>query len=232
MNTEATGKELDELAAMLTSLMSARQAGFNVWRHRMNAGITELAGGKSALAIQFNGLDWSPPANQLRLNNNFVRSKQEAVEIIESLRWELSRKAPEPNPVDDAAIDPELWGHVQVLIDAGDWDKVALNTAVFVEDKLRVWAQLPSTITGSVNVFNAALAPDQFLLGDSSSEQQGWQQLGRGFALALRNRSGHRVDKRSDAKRYALGVLGLGSLLLTEIKSVYGDPPQIPPPSP
>ena len=230
MSTEAMKKELDELAQMLAGMSSNREVGFTTWVHRMNAAIAELVGGKSALAIRFNGLRWDPPPNRYRMDE-VPRSKEIAAEIIETLRWELRRKAPAPNPINGTAIDTELWDHVQGLIDAGDWDKVALNSAVFVEDRLRNWAEVPSSISGSVNVFKVALSPGKLLLGDGQSEQQGWQLLGKGFALALRNRSGHRVDKRSDAKRYALGVLGLGSLLLTEIKSEYGDPPRIPPPN-
>jgi hypothetical protein len=58
----------------------------------------------------------------------------------------------------DATVDPELWGHVQGLVDAGDWEKVAREAAVFVEDKLRIWAAVPPSVTGSVNVFKAASA--------------------------------------------------------------------------
>ncbi len=50
------------------------------------------------------------------------------------------------------------------LIDAQDWEKVARETAVFVEDKLRNWATVPASVTGSVNVFKAAISSVGFLL--------------------------------------------------------------------
>jgi hypothetical protein len=134
----------------------------------------------------------------------------------------------DPIPIDDRAIDPELWDHVRVLVQAEEWDKLALTASVFVENKLREWAKLPGNMRGSTQVFKAALATDKFALGDQPSEQQGWQQLGTGFALALRNPSGHRIDTRGDAERYALGVLGPASLFLTEIRHVYGDAPRLP----
>jgi len=113
-------------------------------------------------------------------------------------------------------------------VDAGDWEKVSREAAVFVEDKLRTWASVPPAVTGSVNVFKAAIGGGGFILPKTgpSSEQQGWQQLATGFALALRNPSGHQVRHRADAERYALGVLGIASLLLIEIRHEHGDPPK------
>lgn len=158
----------------------------------------------------------------------FRSTKQEAHEVIEALRWDLGRFAPTTEPFSAATIDPELWDHVRGLIEADDWEKVARESAVFVESKLRDWASLPA-VPGSIEVFKQALASGNFPLGGSASETQGWQQLAGGFSMALRNRAGHRVETRGDAKRYALGVLGTASLLLTEIRHDYGDPP-VPPP--
>ena len=75
-------------------------------------------------------------------------------------------------------------------------------------------------------MFKAAIGPGGFLLPKAgpASERQGCQQLATGFALALRNPSGHQIRNRSDAERYALGVLGMASLLLTEIQHECGDP--------
>ena len=39
-----------------------------------------------------------------------------------------------------------------------------------------------------------------------------------GFAQAIGNVDRHRIQSRSDAKKYAIGVLGLGSLLLTQLR--------------
>ena len=101
------------------------------------------------------------------------------------------------------------------LVEDGDWEKVAREAAVFLESKLRDWASVPLTVTGSVDVFKAAIGTSGFVLGSSGrqSEQNGWRQLATGFALALRNPSGHRIADRPDAERYALGVLGTASLL-------------------
>ena len=44
-----------------------------------------------------------------------------------------------------------------------------------------------------------------------------------GFAQALGNVDRHRIQSRDDAQRYAIGVLGLGSLLLTQLRHEHGD---------
>lgn len=51
--------------------------------------------------------------------------------------------------------------------------------------------------------------PENGKVGDSS---------GMGFAQALSNVDRRRIQKRDDVKRYAIGVLALGSLLLTQLR--------------
>lgn len=236
--------ELDQLKAELDGWDAPNPPGFQLWRHKMNALIAEVLDPQHSLAIRLPGInDRLNPNPRGRSSEHlwaaydidprrieqatFIQAKQDADEVIEALRWELARLAPRTAPFSDATVDPELWGHVQGLVEAGDWEKVAREAAVFVEDKLRTWAAVPPSVTGSVNVFKAAIGPNGFTLPKtgSASEQQGWQQLAIGFALALRNPSGHQVKHRSDAERYALGVLGLASLLLIEVRREYGDPP-------
>jgi len=44
-----------------------------------------------------------------------------------------------------------------------------------------------------------------------------------GLAQAIGNVARHRIEKRPDARAYALGVLGTGSLLLTQIRWEHED---------
>jgi hypothetical protein len=241
LDVQRCRNELDELEVQLGQWSAANPPGFGLWRHKMHSLIGEILDPNHSLAIRLAGVTGrlhggTPrPGTLFRTGYNpggeaFVQAKQAAAEIIEALRWELNRLAPATAPFSDATVDPELWDHVRGLVEAGDWEKVARESAVFVEDKLRTWATVPPSVTGSVNVFKAAIGgPSGFILpkAGASSEQQGWQQLATGFALALRNPSGHQVRHRSDAERYALGVLGVASLLLTEIRHEYGDPPKL-----
>lgn len=104
---------------------------------------------------------------------------------------------------------------------------VASQTAIFVENRIRGWAGNPQGRDG--NLVGKALYTyvfgdvSDYRLGRQASEREGWRALGVGFAQALSNVDRHRIQKRDDAKRYALGVLGLGSLLLTQLRYEHGD---------
>jgi hypothetical protein len=244
LNVARCRTDLDELERELQQMSGPGEQGLELWRHKLTTLIEEILQPYSAVSIRFANLSWDAgarsPRRQLESGGPvsmwsgpdvaaFQQAKQTAGEIIQSLRWELDRLPSVTHPLSEATIDPELWDHVRVVVEAGDWDKVGREAAVFVESKLRDWADLPSSVKGSADVFKAALGTGKFVLGGQQpSENQGWQQLGTGFAMALRNRSGHRVETRGDAKRYALGVLGTASLLLTELRHDYGDPPHVP----
>jgi len=126
--------------------------------------------------------------------------------------------------IDGTTIEPDLLDHVKGLVEVGDWEKVPREAAVYVEDRLRVWADLES-VRGGLDAFKLAVGPTKFPLGSSDSERQGWHQLATGFTLAIRNSGGHRLRDRDDLWRYAVGVLGTASLLLYQIRYQYGDPP-------
>jgi Protein of unknown function (Hypoth_ymh) len=225
VNVQRSRVELNVLEAEMKGWTGPNPPGADVWQHKMFVLIEEILDPKDALAIRLGSVHWEDAAR-------FRTNKEKAEGIIKSLRWHLDRLSPATDPFSDATVDPDLWAHVRGLIEAGDWEKVAREAAVFVETKLRQWASVPSTVTGSVDVFKKAITTTPglggFVLGKDgqTSEQGGWQQLAVGFALALRNPSGHQVKNRIDAKRYALGVLGMASLLLTEVRHEYGDTPK------
>ena len=227
-STKVLREELDQLAQFLDSAEGPEQVGFGTWKHRMYAVIEEVCGASSSTAIKFSGIRWDPLGARLA-PSRASWAKRQAGEVIDILRWELDQRAIDAAPFGEATIDPPLWQHVRTVFEAQEWDKVALSSAVFIEDRLREWAHAQAA-RGSVDVFKTALASDHFRLGSTQGEEDGWRQLGTGFALALRNPSGHRIDARVDPRRYALGVLGVASLLLTEIKGRYGDPPKLPGP--
>lgn len=60
-------------------------------------------------------------------------------------------------------------------------------------------------------------------IGALPGEREGWRALAIGFIQALSNVDRHRIQKRDDARRYAMGVLGLGSLLLTQLRHAHGE---------
>ncbi|MBO0596806.1 hypothetical protein I2485_15280 [Nesterenkonia sp. E16_7] len=132
------------------------------------------------------------------------------------------------NPLDDSSVDPELWQHVIGLVNNEDWGKIPSAVVIFVEDKVRTWAEDPPDKNGGSligkGLYNRAFADDGVLrLGKQGSEWEGWKMLGSGLSQAIGNVDRHRIQQRKDVKRYALGVLGLASLLLTQLRYERGD---------
>jgi hypothetical protein len=112
--------ELDRLEQELEQFSAPGLPGFEPWRHKMNAMIGEIAGPRSALAIQFSGIRWTSSPARARLdrfsamaapNASFQTAKQAASEVIASLQWELDRRPPETAPFSESTLDPELWEH-------------------------------------------------------------------------------------------------------------------------
>jgi hypothetical protein len=238
LDAERARTEIKGLKAQLAQFAEPRPPGFELWRNKLTTLIGEIVGPNDAIATRLANLSWRSRVFNYHAGASsrwssedmraFDAAKRTATDIIDTLLWHLDRLQATSAPFADATIDPELWAHVQGLVDAGDWEKVAREAAVFVEHKLRLWAAVPPSVTGSVNVFKMAIGAAGFELAKGTpSEQQGWQQLATGFALALRNVSGHRISDRNDAARYSLGVLGLASLLLTQVRHEYGDPPSL-----
>jgi hypothetical protein len=136
----------------------------------------------------------------------------------------------ENSPLDDVSIDPELWEHVQGLIAGDDWGKIPAAVAIFVEHKVRQWAGDPRGTNNNIlvgkSLYAKALGNDGMLrMGRQESEYEGWRGLGMGLAQAIGNVDRHRIQQRSDVRRYAMGVLGLGSLILTQLR--YEHPARI-----
>ncbi len=154
------------------------------------------------------------------------RAKEQARAILDDVRWELDRQeAASPSPghiqLDGETIDPELWAHVSTLVETHDWEKIPREAASFVEHRLRIWGDISPTVKGRVDVFKQALSEQHLPLGDAGAEQQGWVQIGVGFVLAVANSAHHKLNDRSDQRRYAVGVLGIASLILGEVRRRY-----------
>lgn len=148
--------------------------------------------------------------------------------IIDAAVYQLRLQMDDDEPVDIRSFDPELWEHVKQLVEDADWGKVASQTAIFVEDRIRKWAGEPGGKQGEALVGKGLMAhvfgdSSDWRLGSRAGEREGWRGLGMGFAQALGNVDRHRIQSRDDAQRYAIGVLGLGSLLLTQLHHEHGD---------
>lgn len=144
---------------------------------------------------------------------------------IYQLRLSIADDAEQP---DLRSVDPDLWEHVKNLVEDEDWGKVASQTAIFVEHRIRNWAGDPKNGRGESlvgrDLMGKVFADDSdWRLGARAAEREGWRSLATGFAQALSNVDRHRIQEREDARRYSIGVLGLGSLLLTQLRHEHGE---------
>jgi hypothetical protein len=124
---------------------------------------------------------------------------------------------------DESGIDAELWEEVAPEIRSEAWVKVARGALIFTEDRIRKWAGRPNEEVG--DKLAVAIFGDRgnFRMGKTDGEMNGWQLFAQGIARALRNVDTHRIQDRPDLKRYALGVVGACSLLLTQMRLEHGN---------
>jgi Protein of unknown function (Hypoth_ymh) len=213
---------LKELAALPPTYGTPE---FRLWRHKMDLTLPRIFGDEHYLVEGFADIVFYGPVSSTTGERIIPeQARTEAQAILEAGIYELEELSEPVEFTQDAAIDPELWEHVRRLVEQEQWAQVASQTAIFVEDKVRQWAGRPDAET-TTHLMTAVLKPagGVFPLGRTDSEAEGWHQLGRGFMGAVRNVATHRIEQRDDAKRWALGVLGVGSLLLTQLRHQHAN---------
>lgn len=151
----------------------------------------------------------------------FAARVADAVALVDAAIFELGLLG--EDDIDATAYDQELWRHVQHSVEEGRWEQVASAAATFVEDKVRRWSGNPVDERGGRLVGQSLFAQSftqngPLALGSQTNETSGWRNLALGFTAALSNVDRHNVQDRADLRLYALGVLGLASLLMTQIR--------------
>lgn len=151
----------------------------------------------------------------------FASKLKDAVAILEAAVYELELSV--DDETDSGAWDVELWQHVRHNVEEERWDQVASAAVIFLEDKIRRWAEDPvgkdgKKLFGDVLFVKALGQGGPLALGSQSNETDGWRNLGLGMVAAISNVDRHGIQQRDDAKQYSFGVLGLVSLPLTQIK--------------
>lgn len=197
------------------------------WRSKVMSVLTRAQSDQiSAFSAIRYGLpfDGSPEAEA----RAFRGGLSEAIGLIDGAIFELNLSVEDDGELLEGDLfDPELWEHVKGLVDNKDWGKVTSQVSIFVESHIRTWTGNPKSKTeGDLvgkNLFAKVLGDSsEYQLGNQPGEREGWLMLGMGFAQALGNVDRHHIMKRKDAKPYAIGVLGIGSLLLTQLRYEHG----------
>lgn len=203
------------------------------WKIKVTAVLERSLGVDSSTVQQFKDLRyhigiWSgAPGEAEQDRRYFAERVDDAIAIIDAAIYELDLLIGTP-AIEGGSYDTGLWNHVKHSVEEERWEQVASAAAIFVEDKVRRWSGTPLDKYGKRLVgqalFAKALAADGPLaLGGQINETEGWRSLGTGLVAALSNVDRHSIQERPDAKQYALGVLGISSLLLTQIKFEHGD---------
>jgi hypothetical protein len=202
---------------------TATDHSVNSWKTRVRSVLALSLGESSHIVQEFDGIwftvgvyyDGQPESDFAEARTG---GHESALGYIESAIYELGLIGGEQDVVQAESYDAGLWEHVRRLVESQDWNNLSASVAIYVEDRVRTWADLPNTLVGH-GLYARAFANDGALrLGISAGEWEGWKQLAMGLAQGVGNANRHRVEARADARKYGLGVLGLGSLLLTQIR--------------
>ena len=234
MQAQKAIDNLKQLKAEVQQGEVQRRSGeFSSWKARVRSVLTRSLGKDHHILADFESVKYTlgmftSNTPDSAFDGAFKRGLQNACGIIDAAIFELEDAGTSDDAVDETAFDPDLWAHVQSHIQNEDWQTVASQTAIFVEDRVRQWCGEPRDNSGRTLVgkglFAKVFANDgQYRLGKEVGEWEGWRGLGMGFAQALGNVDRHNIQKRNDAKRYAFGVLGLGSLILTQLRYQHGE---------
>jgi hypothetical protein len=207
--------------------LSALNRDFAEWHQRADLTLRRVFNDDHKLVQDLAQIRWSPTmawgSTQLP-RQAFMSGNARAVALLKGAIYEIEELSEPVDFASSASIDPELWAEVGHLVEQEKWAQVASQTAIFVESKIREWAGLPDSKFGK-DLMVAVLKPGAglFTLGRTPGEHEGWLALGIGITMAVGNADRHRIQQRDDAKRYGMGVLGAGSLLLTQLRHQHAN---------
>lgn len=235
MKPEVAIGELRKLKqqAIEDSLVQASTPQHKEWKAKVVAVLERSLGAESSTVQQFRKLSYhigvySGAPGEAEEDARYFRVRvQDATGLIEAAIFELELSLGAP-AIERGSYDSGLWDHVKHSVEEERWDQVASAAAIYVEDKVRRWAGNPTNKEGGKligqTLFAKALRPGGALaLGSQANETEGWRSLGTGMVAAISNVDRHNIQERADAKQYALGVLGLASLLLTQMRYEHAD---------
>mgnify|MGYP000574856442 CR=1 FL=1 len=214
----------DEASALPPSTSSSE---FNSWKLRTRSALTRALGENHHITQRFIKTKWTPSMYTLGDSSAFTQvfraTVPEVQGILDAAVTEIEMLSEEGPVSDEAGVDHELWEHVAPEVRSEAWGKAAREAVIFTEDRIRRWAGRPVAEVGkdlAVAIFGSN---GEYRMGLADGEKQGWQFIAQGIAQALRNADTHRIQTRADHRRYAMGVIGTCSLLLTQMRYEHGN---------
>ncbi len=218
-------ERLEELSALPLDYQSRE---YKEWNQKALVTLRRCLGENSKAVEEFEEIGFFPTTVSLRGRTDyatpFERGRREAAGLLKALIYEYEELVPTESAAGRDSVDPELWAEVAHLVEGEQWPQVASQTAIFTESKIREWTGSGDSDIGQ-QLINVALHPStgMLTLGRTNGEKEGWHRFGLGIVGALGNVDRHRIQNRPDLKRYALGVLGAASLLLTQLRYEHGN---------
>jgi hypothetical protein len=214
-------QQFEALVAELKGLPPHRHsAKFVSWELRTRSALTHALGAQHHITDQFNHNRWTSVSwgDEEMEAGSFGQGAARAQGMLDAAIAEVKMLGDDVPVADEEGIDAELWEHVAPEIRSEAWVKAARGALIFTEDRIRRWAGRPDA--EAAKELAVAIFGDKgnYRMGRTDGEMQGWQLFAQGIAQALRNADTHRIQERPDLKRYALGVVGACSLLLTQMR--------------
>ena len=226
MDTPTKVRLLKERLGELDSVNDPDSAPFHEWYDRTEATLRKIFGAEHHYHDGFRGVSWQSalgrPSREAAIRW-FQEGKDQASSLLKAAIYELETLIQEVPFADEASIEPGLWEHLEHLIQEEEWAQVASQACIYTESTIRQWAGRPESEYGEGLTVAVLKNGGEFPLGKTPGERDGWFMLGMGFAKALRNVDAHRIQDRPDLRRYALGVMGTASLLLTQLRYEHGN---------
>jgi len=216
-----------EIASIAQSSPDTSSAAYTTWRSRTRSLLTAALGPNHHITSEFVALSWLPVAFTVGDDGPFIRAFRSAAGqaqgYLDASLYELDAMVARRGELGADDVDDELWEFVEHDVRAEHWGKATTQATLFTEDRIRKWTGQPADLVGKDLVTAVLGDKGDYRLGRTPGEMQGWHMLAMGIAMALRNPAGHRIEDRPDHRRYALGVLGSCSLLLTQLRYEHGN---------
>lgn len=234
MKAERAVEELESLKDEVAAPgFTDNDTEIDAWDRRVRVTLVAAFGEKDHIVSAHDAISYNPGLLVARDPDAFPKARKRGIESCRSnieaalyrLRLEEDSKTQTPSATD---YDPDLWAHVSTLVEHEEWDKVPAEACIFLEHRIRTWVGNPAGKDGSILYGQPLMAlafgdDGPIRLGTQSNEIRGWRNLAIGFTQAISNVARHRTSERDDARQYAIGVLGLASLLLIQARYEHCD---------